>query len=422
MPVPMAPQNSVKNNKWGFFPSASGAWLVNNEEFMKNQNLFSNLKLRVSYGITGNQNLIQPYNSLELEGPTGVTSVAGRNVVSYGYLQNENPDLKWETKYTFDVGFDFAMLDNRLSGTFDYYKATTKDLLYTYNVSVPPFVYGSLLANMGEMTNTGIEVALSGEVIRSRDWGLNIGSNIAFQKNKLVSLHGTYKGEELTTPPWIPLSSAGGAGHTSNTNVTYMAEGYTVGLFRLPVHAGFDEDADGKKTYAFKDIDGIEGIDQGDNADREIQGQVTPKVVANMDFRLRYKDFDLSTQLRGAFGHMIYNYTELSLNNLNQFPSYNVLRTAPDLGIYQIIHTSYWLDKGDYVNIEYITLGYNIPTNKLKGFSNARISLSCNNVATITGYGGLTPLINSDPLSGGVDARNIYPILRTYTLQLSFNF
>jgi TonB-linked SusC/RagA family outer membrane protein len=410
------------NNKWGIFPSASAAWLLTNEEFMKNQNVLSNLKLRVSYGVTGNQNLIQPYNSLELEGPNGVTSYGGKPVVSYAYQQNENPDLKWETKYTFDAGFDFALLNNRISGTFDYYQSTTKDLLYNYTVPVPPFVYNRLLANMGEMTNSGFELALSGQVITGPDWGLDIGGNAAFQKNKLISLHGTYKGETLTTPLWIPLVSAGGAGHTSNTNVTYMAEGYPVGLFRLPVHDGFDVDANGKKTYKFKDIDGVAGIDQSDNADRAIQGQVMPKVTAGMNMQLRYKKFDLSAQLKGAFGHLIYNYTAVSLNNLNQFPSYNVLETAPELSIYQVIHTSYWLEKGDNVNIEYITLGYNIPTSRLRGISSARVALSCNNVGTITGYSGLTPMINTDPLTGGVDARNIYPLLRTYTLQLSFNF
>jgi TonB-linked SusC/RagA family outer membrane protein len=410
------------NNKWGFFPSASAAWLVNNEEFMKSQNLFSNLKLRVSYGITGNQNSILPYNSLELMKPNGVTTYGGRSVVAYVYSQNENPDLKWETKNTFDVGIDFAMLKSRIRGTIDYYKSTTKDLLYTYTVSVPPFVYGTLLANMGEMTNDGLEMALSGEVIRSSDWGLTIGGNFAWQKNKLIKLSGSYKGEALTTPAWVNLVSAGGAGHTSNTTVTYMAEGQTVGLFRLPVHAGFDVDVNGKKTYAFVDIDGG-GIDQSDlSGDRAILGQVTPKVTASMNLQLRYKKFDLSSQFRGAFGHMIYNYTSLSLNNLNQFPSYNVLKTAPELGIYQVIHTSYWLEKGDYVNVEYITLGYNIPTSKLKVVSDARLALSCNNVVTFTKYSGLTPMINTDPITGGVDARNIYPILRTYTLQLSFNF
>lgn len=410
------------NNKWGFFPSASAAWIISNEDFMKSQNLFSNLKLRVSYGITGNQNLIQPYNSLELMAPNGVTSYAGKNVVTYGYVQNANPDLKWETKYTADIGIDFAMLNSRIRGTIDFYNATTKDLLYTYTVSTPPFVFNQLLANMGEMSNTGVEASISGEVIRSSDWGLTLGANAAWQKNKLVSLSGTYKGEALTTPAWIALAGAGGAGHTSNTNVTYMAENQTVGLFRLPVHDGFVTDALGKKTYAFKDIDGIPGIDQADLADRAILGQVMPKVTANFSAQLRYKQFDMSTQLNGAFGHKIYNYTSLSLNNLNQFPSYNVLKTAPELSIYQVIHSSYWLEKGDYVNVEYITLGYNIPINNLMGISNARIALSCNNVGTFTKYSGLTPLINTDPINGGVDARNIYPILRTYTAQLSFNF
>ena len=411
------------NNKWGFFPSASAAWIVSNEDFMMNQNLFSTLKLRVSYGITGNQDAIQAYNSLQLQEPNLVTTYAGKKVTTYHFASNENPDLKWETKYTFDVGMDITMLNNRLRGTFDFYKATTKDLLYTYQVPSPPFVFTSLLANMGEMTNTGFEASLSGDVLQRGDWGLTAGGNMAWQKNVLNSLNGTYMGQELSTPEWIALSSAGGAGHTSNTNVTYMAPGYTVGLFRLPVHAGFDTDENGKRTYAFQDLDGNGVIDQSDNGDRKILGQVMPKVTASVNLRLTYKNFDLSSQIRGAYGHMIYNYTELSLNNMNQFPSYNVLNTAPGLGIYQVIHTSYWLEKGDYTNIEYITVGYNIPTSKLKNVSRARVALSANNIRTITKYHGLTPMINSaNPLRGGVDSRNIYPIMRTYTLQLSVSF
>ncbi len=409
------------NNKWGFFPSASLAWILSNEGFMLSQNLISNLKLRASYGITGNQDQIAAYNSLELMTPGGVTSYGGSNVVTYSYNQNANPDLQWETKYTFDAGFDFAMFKDRLRGAFDFYHSTTKDLLYTYTVSTPPFVYNTLLANMGEMTNTGVEVSLSGDIIRSRDWKLSMGGNMAFQKNMLVSLQGTYNGEELTTPEWVALVSSGGAGHTSNTSVTYMAEGYAVGLFRLPVHAGFDVDENDKKTYAFEDLDGDGVIDQGDTGDREILGQVTPKVTASLNCQVSYKNFDFSAQFKGAYGHKIYNYTYCTLNNLNQFPSYNVLATASDMGIYEITHTSYWLEKGDYTNIEYITLGYNIP-NKTKYISGARIALSCNNVGTITKYSGLTPMIRTDPLTGGVDTRNIYPIVRTYTLQISFNF
>ena len=408
------------NHKWGFFPSASAAWIISNEEFMKKQKIFSTLKLRAGYGVTGNQDAISPLNSLQVLSPNGISSYNNQSVVTYAVASNANPDLKWETKYTFDIGLDFTMFNGRLRGTMDYFHSTTKDLLYTYNVSVPPFTYPTLLANMGEMVNKGFEFSISGEVIKNKKWGLNLSGNVSFLKNKLISL--SYNGEALTTTDWVVVSSAGGSGLTANTAVTYMAEGYPVGIFRLPVHDGFNQASDGKKTYKFKDLDGDGTIDHSDSGDREILGQVVPKVNMNLNAQLRYKQFDLSVQFNGAFGHKIYNATHLNYNNLNLFPSYNVLKTAPDLGIYDIVHTSYWLEKGDYVNIEYITLGYNIPTKVFKVFSNARIALSCNNVATITGYSGLTPMINSASFQGGVDSRNIYPINRTYTIQLILSF
>ena len=408
------------NHKWGFFPSASAAWIISNEEFMKKQKIFSTLKLRAGYGVTGNQDAISPLNSLQVLSPNGISSYNNQSVVTYAVASNANPDLKWETKYTFDIGLDFTMFNGRLRGTMDYFHSTTKDLLYTYNVSVPPFTYPTLLANMGEMVNKGFEFSISGEVIKNKKWGLNLSGNVSFLKNKLIS--GAYNGEALTTTDWVVVSSAGGSGLTANTAVTYMAEGYPVGIFRLPVHDGFNQASDGKKTYKFKDLDGDGTIDHSDSGDREILGQVVPKVNMNLNAQLRYKQFDLSVQFNGAFGHKIYNATHLNYNNLNLFPSYNVLKTAPNLGIYDIVHTSYWLEKGDYVNIEYITLGYNIPTKVFKIFSNARIALSCNNVATITGYSGLTPMINSASFQGGVDSRNIYPINRTYTIQLILSF
>ncbi len=393
------------NHKWGFFPSASAAWIISNEEFMKKQKIFSTLKLRAGYGVTGNQDAISPLNSLQVLSPNGISSYNNQSVVTYAVASNANPDLKWETKYTFDIGLDFTMFNGRLRGTMDYFHSTTKDLLYTYNVSVPPFTYPTLLANMGEMVNKGFEFSISGEVIKNKKWGLNLSGNVSFLKNKLISLSGAYNGEALTTTDWVVVSSAGGSGLTANTAVTYMAEGYPVGIFRLPVHDGFNQASDGKKTYKFKDLDGDGTIDHSDSGDREILGQVVPKVNMNLNAQLRYKQFDLSVQFNGAFGHKIYNATHLNYNNLNLFPSYNVLKTAPNLGIYDIVHTSYWLEKGDYVNIEYITLGYNIPTKVFKIFSNARIALSCNNVATITGYSGLTPMINSASFQGGVDSR-----------------
>ena len=411
------------NNKWGFFPSASAAWILTNEQFMKGLRYLNNLKIRVGYGLTGNQDAITAYNSLQVMNPTGITNYNGLPTVTYAIGSNANPDLKWETKATFDVGVDFAFFRSRLSGTIDYYRSRTKDMLYTYKVPVPPFVYTSLLANMGEMTNNGIEFAIRGDVIRSKDWTLNVSANAAYQVNKLISLHGTYNGEELTTPKYIVLASGTAGGLTSNTGVTYMTEGKPVGIFRLPVHDGFDEDVQGHLHYRVKDLDG-NGVDLSDEGDREEMGQAMPKVTANMTINLRWKNFDLATQLQGAFGHKIYNFTSMCLHDLSGFPMYNVLQEAIDDNIYGLSHTSYYLEKGDYVNIAYVTLGYNLPVSVTRNslIKGMRVAFSCNNVATITGYSGLTPMINSASISGGVDARNVFPIMRTFTLQFNVKF
>ena len=411
------------NHKWGFFPSASVAWLVSNEEFMKGQTLFNNLKVRAGYGVTGNQDAISPYRSLSLMSPNGTTTYNGATVTTYALDSNPNPDLKWETKYTLDAGIDFSMFRGRLSGTIDAYMSTTKDLLYTYTVPVPPFTYTTLLANMGEMTNNGIEFSLHGAVIEKKDMGLTLQGNVAFQKNKLVSLSGTYNGQELTTAKYIALASADCNGLTSNTNVVYMTEGYPVNIFRLPVHDGFNTDDSGKKTYKVKDVNGDGGITLDDEGDRDVLGQATPKVVASFGGTFRYKDWDLSTQMNGGFGHHIYNFTSLRLSNLGAFPTYNVLKTAEELGVYNAQHTSYWLERGDYVNLEYITIGYNLPAQRLglEYIKGLRFALSCNNVFTFTGYSGLTPILNNASIGGGID-NNVFPIMRTYTAMLSVKF
>jgi TonB-linked SusC/RagA family outer membrane protein len=411
------------NNKWGFFPSASAAWIITNEPWMKGLKYLNNLKLRVGYGLTGNQDAISAYNSLQVMTPTGVTTYDGIPTVTYAITSNANPDLKWETKATFDVGLDFAFLRSRISGTIDYYRSRTTDMLYTYDVPVPPFTYTRLLANMGEMTNNGIEFAIRGDIIRSKDWTLNVSANAAYQVNKLISLHGTYNGEELTTPKYVVVAAQGGGGLTSNTGVTYMTEGKPVGIFRLPVHDGFEVDTQGHNHYKVKDLDG-NGIDLSDEGDREEMGQAMPKVTANMTINLRWKDFDLATQLQGAFGHKIYNYTSMALHDLSGFPMYNVLYEAIEDNIYGLAHTSYYLENGDYVNIAYITLGYNLPSSITRNslIKGLRVALSCNNVATITGYSGLTPMINSAAVNGGIDARNVFPIMRTFTLQLNLKF
>ena len=420
-------------NKWGFFPSASVAWIASNEAFMKSLTFIDNLKVRAGYGVTGNQDAIDPYQSLSLMAPNGTTLVDGSATTTFYIDSNPNPDLRWEKKYTFDVGVDLAMFQSRLRLTMDYYASTTKDMLYTYTVPVPPFVYTSMLANLGEMTNNGFEVAISGDIIKKKDFSLTVGTNLSFQKNKLKSLSGTYMGSEFTTSKYIQVSAVNAPSLTQYAGVTYLTEGQPLGVFYIPHCNGLVEKEDGKFVYDIADLDGDGKVDLSDSGDRYIAGQALPKVYMGGFVNMRYKDFDLAVQLNGAFGHKIYNGTSLTFNNLSLYPTYNILDGALDKRIYDIKISDYYLENGNYVNIEYITLGYNIPVKKLKiekYLKSLRLAFSVNNVATITGYSGMTPLINSanvaskSSVSGtlGVDDKLIYPLSRTYSLSLGVKF
>lgn len=158
----------------------------------------------------------------------------------------QNPDLRWEKKYTFDIGLDLSMFDSRLRFTADYYASRTKDMLYKYTVPVPPFVYTDMLANLGEMSNNGVELAVSGDIVKTKDFSFSMGVNLAFQRNRIESLSGTYMGEEFTTSQYIGVSRVNAQGLTSNAHVVYLTEGQPVGVFHIPQFVGFI-DSDGKK-------------------------------------------------------------------------------------------------------------------------------------------------------------------------------
>lgn len=423
------------NHKWGYFPSASVAWVVSNENFLKKVKAIDNLKIRASYGVTGNQDAISPYNSLSLYSPNGVASVGGSNVTTFAIASNPNPDLQWETKKTFNVGADLSMFGNRLNVTMDWYTSKTSKLLYSYTVPVPPFVYTTLLANMGEMSNSGFEIAVRGDIVRNKNFTFNAGANLSFQKNKLNSLSGTYKGQKLTTSEHISIANINAAGLTQNTGVTYLIEGQPIGVFYLPHFTGFTEDG----QYILEDIDGDGNVDTGDSGDRRICGQAIPKSYLGADLNFKYKNWDLTMQFNGAFGHKIYNGTSMTYSNYNNFPTYNLLANAGKhnggKGIRDIQISDYWLENGSYVNFEYVTLGYNLTKKQLhsKYLENIRIALSCNNVCTFTGYSGLTPMINSASIvkqsegtntygTLGVDDKRIYPLTRTFSLSVNVRF
>lgn len=418
-------------HKWGWFPSASAGWVVSQEEFMKDVKWINNLKVRVGYGVTGNQDVISPYNSLALYAPSGLIPYNGSKTTTYAIQSNDNPDLQWEVKHTFDAGLDFSAFDNRLNVTIDWYRSTTKDLLYTYTVPVPPFTYKTLLANIGEMSNNGLEIGIRGDIVHSKDFTFNSGLNLSFQKNKLNKLSGTYKGQKLTTAEHIPVASVYAAGLSQNNNITYLIEGQSIGVFYLPHCEGLNEEG----KYVISDLNDDNVVDLGDAGDRQVAGQAIPKVYLGWDFTFNYKNWNLAMQFNGAFGHKIYNGTSMTYNNMLNFPTYNVLAEAPALGINDIQVSDYWLKKGDYVNLEYINLSYTFTKEQLKSnfIQGLRLGLAVNNVCTLTGYKGLTPMINSASLATqeegtgiygtlGVDDKRIYPLTRTFSFNVAVDF
>ena len=412
------------NHKWGFFPSASVAWNVTQEDFMRSVTWIDNLKVRLGYGLAGNQGGIDSYTTMSLVKPNGIVPVGNAPLVTYESLRNANPDLKWEVKYTFNAGFDLSMLDNRLLLSFNAYRSKTEDMLYSYHVSVPPFPYNTLLANIGSMRNSGLEVAVGFTPLRTRDMELTVNANVTWQRNKLLSLSGMYDGKWISAAEYTAIAGLDGAGfHGGYNNIVYQIVGQPLGVFYLPHCNGLVSNGNGGYKYDIADLNGG-GVNMEDGEDRYIAGQAVPKVMLGSNISFRYRRFDVSLQVNGAFGHKIYNGTALTYMNMNSLPDYNVMADAPARMITDQTATDYWLESGNYVHFDYLTLGWTPPLREGKLLKSIRLAFTVNNLGTLSAYSGLTPLINSTQVDStlGVDDKRTYPLSRTYTLSLSLNF
>ena len=394
----------AKSNRWGFFPSVSGSWTiwqVKNDAY---------LKMRMGYGLSGNLGGIDEYTTMQLVAPNGVTNVGGKTATTLAPLRNANPDLKWEVKRTFNVGVDFGFWDKRVVMSMEYYYSKVTDMLYMYDVPVPPFIYNKMMANLGRMRNTGFEMGLGVIPLRNKDWDISIGMNLSFERNKLLSLDGEYRGYHLTAPSITAIAGLNGAGFHGGSSVVYQIVGQPLGVFYLPHCLGLKTDENGAKTYEV-------------TQEKYICGQAMPKMRLGMNLALRYKNWDLTLQANGAFGHHIYNGTSLAYMNMLSLPNYNVMQGAPQMNIQDQTISDYWLERGDYLNIDYVTVGWNVPI-KSRYLNALRVLLSINNLCTITSYSGLTPMINSTVVNNrlGVDDKYSLPIYRCYAVGVSVKF
>lgn len=412
------------SHTFGIFPSLSANWNLKKEAFFSNIDFLTLLKLRVGYGLSGNLGGITSYTTLNTVKENGIVSVNGAPTVTMGSMKNTNPDLKWETRATFNVGLDWGMWNNRLMLTTEFYYSKTSDMLYAYDVPVPTFAFDKLMANIGSMSNQGFELGVSVIPIQKKDMEMDINLNLSYQKNKLISLSGEYNGMQMSASDITPIGSLYGAGQNGgNNNVVYQIVGQPLGVFYLPHCKGLVKNDIGGYSYDIEDLNKDGHVDLSDGGDRYIAGQATPKLTLGSNISIRYKALDVSIQINGAFGHKIFNGTGLAYNNMSIFPDYNVMKGAPEKNIIDQNVSDYWLENGDYINIEHLTMGYNVPL-KSKSVKSLRLSASINNLATITGYGGLTPMVNSYVVSNtlGIDDKRTYPLYRTFSLGVSVQF
>ena len=401
------------NHKWGTFPSASAAWGLSQEEFMKGISWMNDLKLRVGYGVTGNQHGLDPYKSLELYGEDGKYYDNGAWLSAYKINQNANPDLKWEETSMFNIGADFSLFNGRLGGTIEWYDKRTKDMLYEYNVPTPPYLHDKMMANVGDMKNTGVEFAFTIDVIRSKDFNYNTSINAAYNKNTITSLS-----NDVYTADKILVGDAWVRGGSSNT--THVLEtGYPLGQFYGWKCLGLDD----KGHYIMEDTNGDGQISE---EDRTYIGSAMPDWTLSWNNTFAYKNWDLSFFFRGSIGNDVLNHVRMAYAQ----PGYLIGANAiDDPLIYQLKqvpqYSSYYIEDASFVKLDNLSIGYTFNTKKINWLDKARVYLSGQNLFVLTGYSGMDPEVNqtrNDGAAPGVQDREFYPKNRTYTLGLRLNF
>ena len=414
------------NHKWGSFPSASLGWTISNEKFMEGtKSWLDNLKLRAGYGVTG---VIptQRYQSLTtwaLGSPYYYDSGTWKQGLKVD--QNPNPDLKWEKSTEYNVGLDFAVLGERIWGTIDVYRKKTVDMLFWYDVPVPPNLYSQTLANVGEMRNQGIEVAVNAIPVRTKDFEWKTTATFAHNATKLISLsNDLYETANRHYEAWL--------GEPISLSTQIMEVGKPLGQWYGLKSVGVSENG----LWMIENPQTGEVVEFNDNmlTDKETWyqnlGNAIPKVNIGWSNTFKYKDFDLNMQFTGQFGFKILN--EARAYYQNNAVTYNRMKDAAEAPYsdgnvlkpaQKQTFVSYYLSNGNFFKLSNITIGYNVPLKENKYVKAIRAYASADNVFTITSYNGLDPeLTNWDPRYSGIDQRDKYPTIHTFTFGLNVTF
>ena len=411
-------------HRWGTFPSVSAAWNVTEEPFMANQKVFDNLKLRLGYGVSGNALGFGAYSGVATYGATGTTFVYnGNSWAILGATKLANPDLKWESTGMFNVGLDYGFLNNRINGSIEFYHKKTKDLIWNYPVSTVIYPFDTIAANVGEITNKGVEFTINFDAIRTKNFNWMTTLNLSHNKNTVDKLSND-KFQTSTFAQGDPMV----AGVSANGYTQRVIEGEPLGTFYLYEYAGTG--SDGKATYYVRDANGNktgETTSSPEYKDRYIAGNAQPKLTFGWNNTLSLKNWTMTLFFTGVLGNKIYNGSRAHYTAPDFFAGgKNVLKEfitdRPYSDNLSNIPSDRFLEKGDYLRLQTLTLGYTF--DKLGDWlQSLQIYATCNNVFTITGYKGLDPEVRMDGIDPGVDYRwSTYPHTRTFMAGLRVNF
>lgn len=403
------------NNKWGSFPAASIAWEMAQAPFLRDQvQIVQSLKPRFSYGVTGRQP-DQPYQSMATYSPSGNYLIDGKWVPGYQPSNNSNPNLSWEKLISFNYGVDFYLW-NRLYGSIEYFDRRSSDLLYTYSAPQPPYIYDTILVNVGTIKNTGVELALNGEIIVNKPVTWSMGINYSYSTTKLTKLS-----NDIYKASYLDLYQKPGLG--TSEYFFRVEEGGQIGQFWGYEYAGYDENhnmlvynANGEKITAASAAP----------EDKRIIGNGAPKHFLTWTNTIKWKGFDLNLLFTGAFGFDIFNMRRYGMG-LQGSGSDNLLRSAylADRDVWSGggVISSYFLEKGDYFKLDNITLGYTFPLKNRRLLDTLRLYVSAKNVFTLTKYTGTDPsAVTSTGITPGVDVTSSYPQALQLTLGVTVRF